>query len=198
MEQYDAMLKHDSSNFEAWYDKGMLLTELKDTSGALKAFERSYALQPLSMNGVPLANLYAETKNPRAILICDEIIKKDSSGESLDPIFIKGVYYSNTKQHKLAIEQFEECIKKDWKFTDAYIEKGIVLFEIKNIDEALQTFKLASTISPRNPDAYYWQGRCFESIGKKEEAMDNYIRAYSLDRNFKEAKQHIDNLQKNH
>ena len=196
MMQYDSILQTNPSNFEAWYEKGMLLAELKDTANAVAAFEQSYHLQPLSLNGVPLANLYAETKNPKAIEICDELMRKDSTSESLDPIFIKGVYYSNTSQHKAAIEQFEECIRKDWKFTDAYIEKGIILYEIKNIDEALQTFKLASTISPRNPDTYYWQGRCYEVIGKKEEAMDNYIRAYSLDRNFVEARQHIENLRK--
>ena len=196
MMQYDSILKIDPSNFEALYEKGMLLAELKDTARALAAFEQSYHIQPLTLNGIPLANLYAETKNAKAIEVCDELMRKDSAGESLDPIFIKGIYYSNTRQHKQAIEQFEECIRKDWKFTDAYLEKGIVLYEIKNIDEALQTFKLAATISPRNPDTYYWQGRCYESIGKKEEAIDNYIRAYSLDRNFVEARQHLDNLRK--
>ena len=196
MAQLDSMLQSDSSNFEAWYEKGKLLAQLKDTTKALAAFEQSYQLQPLSLSGVPLAELYAETKNPRAIQICDELIKKDSAGESLDPIFIKGVYFSNTRQHKHAIEQFDECIRKDWKFTEAYIEKGIVLYEMKNIDEALQTFKLASTISPRDADTYYWQGRCYEAIGKKEDAMDNYIRAYSLDRNFVQARQRLENLRK--
>ena len=198
MEQYDNMIKNDSTNFDAWYQKGILLAEMKDTVAALHAFERSYALQPLMLNGVPLANLYAESNNPKALQICDELISRDSAAGSIDPLYIKGIYYANTKQSKLAIEQFEDCIKKDWKFTDAYIEKGIVLFEMNNIDEALQTFKLASTIAPRDADAYYWQGRCFEKIGKKEDAMDNYIRAYSLDRTFTEAKQHIDNLRKNH
>jgi len=196
MEQYNTMIRNDSTNFEAWYEKGMLLAELKDTAGALFAFERSYSLQPLALNGIPLANLYAETKNAKALPICDELINRDSAGQSLDPVFIKGIFYSNTLQYKQAIEQFDDCIKKDWKFVDAYIEKGIVLYEIKNIDEALQTFKLAATISPRMPDAYYWQGRCFEAIGKREDAVDNYIRAYSLDRSFKEAKEHLDSLRK--
>jgi len=198
MEQYDDMIKNDSSNFEPWYEKGMLLAEMKDTVGATVAFERSYSLQPLTLNGVPLANLYAETKNPRALVICDQLISKDSASQSIDPFYIKGIFYSNTKQYKLAIEQFDDCIKRDWKFSDAYIEKGIVLYEMNNIDEALQTFKLASTVSPRDADTYYWQGRCYEKIGKKEDAMDNYIRAYSLDRHFTEAKEHIDNLRKAH
>jgi tetratricopeptide (TPR) repeat protein len=198
MEQYDDMLKKDSSNFEPWYEKGMLLAEMKDTTAALYAFERSYSLQPLMLNGLPLANLYAESNNPKALEICNQLIRKDSSGQSLDPLYIKGIYYSNTKQTKLAIEQFDDCIKKDWKFSDAYIEKGIILYEMNNIDEALQTFKLASTVAPRNADTYYWQGRCYEKIGKKEDAMDNYVRAFSLDRTLTEAKEHIDSLRKHH
>jgi tetratricopeptide (TPR) repeat protein len=196
LEQYDSMLKTDSSNFEAWYEKGMLYAEMRDTAAALNAFEHSYELQPLRINGLPLANLYAELENPKAIAICDDLIRKDSAGGSVDPIFIKGIFYSNTKQYKPAIELFEECIRKDWKFVDAYLEKGILLYEMKNLDEALQTFKLASTISPRDADTYYWQGRCFESIGRKEEALDNYLRAYTLDRTLFEAKQRMDSLRK--
>jgi tetratricopeptide (TPR) repeat protein len=192
--QYDNMLREDSLNFEAWYEKGMLLVEMNDTANAIAALARSYALQPLSMSGLVLANLYAETKDPRAVEIADEIISKDTLTETLDPIFIKGIYYSNTKQYPQAIEQFDKCIRADWKFTDAYIEKGIILYEQKNIDEALQTFKMANTVSATNADAYYWQGRCYELAGKKDEAIDNYARAATLDRDFTEAKQALDRL----
>ncbi|HEY0678257.1 MAG TPA: tetratricopeptide repeat protein [Chitinophagaceae bacterium] len=192
--QYDDMIRNDSTNFEAWYEKGLLLVETGDTSAAIDALARSYALQPLSMNGLVLANLYAETKNPMALTISDEIIMKDTLSQSLDPLFIKGIYYSNTGQHALALEQFDKCIRADWKFTDAYLEKGIILFELKNIDEALETFKMANTVSSTNADAYYWQGRCYEEAGKKEEAIDNYARAFSLDRNFRQAKERMDKL----
>jgi tetratricopeptide (TPR) repeat protein len=197
LKQYDDMLQTDSSNFESWYDKGMLLVQMNDTLAAIQAFEKSYSLQPLTMNGLALANLYAETKNPLALTIADEIMSKDSATGSLDPIFIKGVYYSNTKQYVLAMEQFDRCIRADWKFTDAYIEKGIILFEEKNIDLALETFKMAATVSATNADAYYWQGRCYEAAGKKEEAMDSYVRAYALDRSFTQAKEGIKRLREN-
>lgn len=192
--EYDNMLQTDSLNFEAWYEKGLLLIQMDDTAAAIDALARSYALQPLSMNGLALANLYAETKNARAVVVADEIISKDSLSESLDPIFIKGIYYSNTRQYPQAIEQFDKCIRADWKFTDAYIEKGIILYEQKNIDEALQTFKMANTVSATNADAYYWQGRCYELAGKKDEAIENYARAYALDRDFIEAKKALDRL----
>ncbi len=193
--QYDNLLQADSMNFEAWYEKALLLVEMGDTTAAIDALARSYSLQPLTMNGLALANLYAETKNPLAVAVADDLIRKDSL-TTLDPVYVKGIYYSNTQQYPQALEQFELCIRTDWKFTDAYIEKGIILYEQKNIDEALQTFKMATTVSPVNADAYYWQGRCYEAAGKKEEAMDNYLRAYSLDRDFPQAKDAIERLRK--
>lgn len=192
--QYDNLLRSDSLNFEAWYEKALLLVEMGDTAAAIDAMAKSYSLQPLTMNGLALANLYAETKNPLAVTIADDLIRKDSLLESLDPLYVKGIYYSNTRQYPQALEVFEQCIRADWKFTDAYIEKGIILYELKNIDEALQTFKMASTVSATNPDAYYWQGRCYEAAGKKQEAIDNYIRAYALDRDFTQAKEALDRL----
>lgn len=196
LQQYDDLIQIDSLNFEAWYEKGLLLVEMGDTAAAIDALARSYTLQPLSMNGLALANLYAEARDPLAIQVADDLIRKDSMLESLDPVFIKGVYYSNTRQYAQALEQFEQCIRADWKFTDAYIEKGIILYEQKNIDEALQTFKMANTVSASNPDAYYWQGRCYEAVGQKQEALDNYVRAYSLDKSFSQARDAIERLRK--
>jgi tetratricopeptide (TPR) repeat protein len=188
MDLYDNTLKKDSLDFEAWYEKGLLLEQVKDTAGAIYALKKAYTLQPVSTYALELAHLYAENKNPISLRICDEVISKDSSREMVDPFFIKGIYYSNTGQFAEAIEQFDSCIHSDWKFTDAYIEKGIAFFKQKNYDEALHTFHMAATVSNTFPDAYYWIGRCYEAINKKEEAIINYKRAISLDRKFTEAK----------
>lgn len=193
--EYNIMLKQDSGNFEIWYEKGILLAQLRDTTGAVYSLEKAYKLQPLQSYGVALANLYAETRNNNVIPLCDELIQKDSAHELTDAIFIKGIYYTNVKQKDKALEQFENCIRHDWKFTEAYIEKGIIFYEDKNIDEALKTFALAAKVSNTYPDAYFWMGRCFETIGKKEEARDNYHRALALDRSFSEAKKGLQRLQ---
>lgn len=194
LSQYNSILKNDSNNFEAWYEKGVLLVQLKDTSNAILAFEKAYSLQPLQLSGLTLANLYAETKNPKVLALCNKLIEKDSLEELADAMFIKGIYLSNINQPGQALEQFEHCIKRDWKFTEAYIEKGIILFNTNQIDEALKTFNLASKVSNTYSDAYYWMGRCYEAIGKKQEAIDNYQRALSLDRSFTEAREALKRL----
>jgi tetratricopeptide (TPR) repeat protein len=76
---YDDLLKKDSVNFEALYEKGMLLAQLKDTMRAISALEHSYRMQPVMQTGLALADLYAETKNEPVLSLCEALQKIDSA-----------------------------------------------------------------------------------------------------------------------
>lgn len=195
-EEYKKILEQDSSNFEAWYEKGQFLLKMKDTPSATKALEKSFAIMPINYSGIALANIYTAKKDPRALQICNQLIAQDSSGLQTDPVFTKGVYYSEIKDYDKAIEQFDLCIKRDWKFSDAYIEKGIAFYETKNYSQALKTLKLAITVSNTDADAYYWLGRCQEATGDLSAAKLNYQRAFSLDNSFSEALQALRRLKR--
>lgn len=191
---YDSIIKTDPADYDAWYEKGILLEKLKDTVHAIEALQTAYDSRPVSTYALELAHMYAETNNELAVKLCNAVIAKDSAMELTDPFFIKGIYYSNTKQYEPAVAQFDSCIRRDWKFTEAYIEKGIVLFNQKNYDVAMNTFRLAATVSNTYPDAYYWIGRCYEVIHKNDDAIEYYERAVSLDKDFTEAKEAIRRL----
>lgn len=192
--QYDLMLAKDSGSFEAWFDKGSLLAKLKDTNEAIACMETSFSLLPINYSGIALANLYVARKDPRALEVCNILLSRDSSGTQTDPVYMKGMYYSEVREYDSALREFDECIRRDWKMTDAYIEKGIILFERKNIPGALKIFSMATTVSNTDADAYYWMGRCYESSGDKEKAVVNYQRAVALDNSFTEARTAIHRL----
>jgi tetratricopeptide (TPR) repeat protein len=194
LDLYDTMLQADSLDFEAWYEKGLLLEKAKDTAGALIALKKAYTIQPVNTYALELAHLYAENRNSKALELCDEVLAKDLTHELLDPLFIKGIYYSNTGLYKKAVVQFDSCIRRDWKFTDAHLEKGIALFKQKNYEEALKTFRMSVEVSNTYPDGYYWIGRCYEVAGNREEAIAYYQRALSLDKDFTEAGEAIRRL----
>ena len=186
--EYDKMLKTDSTNFETWHDKGMLLARLKDTTNAIDALEKSFALMPINYTGMALAGIYAAQMNPRVIDISNILLSRDTANMQTEPVFMKGVFYADIKQYDSAVSQFDEVIRRDWKMTDAYIEKGIIMYERKQYDEALKVFNMAVTVSNTDADGYYWLGRCYEAMGNIEEAITNYGRAVSLDNTFTEAR----------
>lgn len=191
---FDELLKKDSLNFEAWYEKGLLLEKTADTAAAIASLAKAYALQPINTYGLELAHLYAEKKDTRALALCDQALRRDSTGELLDPFFIKGIYYANTLLYPQAIVQFDSCIRRDWKFTDAYLEKGIIFYHQKKYKEALAVFQTSTSVSDTYSDGYFWQGRCYEAMGKKSDALLLYEQAYALDKDFVEAKERIDKL----
>ena len=186
--EYDKMIRTDSTNFETWYDKGMLLARLKDTSNAISALEKSFVLMPINYTGMALAGIYAAQKNPRVLEISNILLSRDTANMQTEPLFMKGVFYAEMKQYDSAVSQFDEVIRRDWKMTDAYIEKGIIMYERKQYDEALKIFNMAVTVSNTDADGYYWLGRCYEAMGNIQEAITNYGRAVSLDNTFTEAK----------
>ncbi|HEY4154004.1 MAG TPA: tetratricopeptide repeat protein [Puia sp.] len=194
LRQYGEILAKDPKDFETWYEQGLLLEQLKDTAAAISSLQKAYALQAVATYGLELAHLYAEQKNAKALEICNNILKADSASQLIDPLFIKGIYYSNISLYPKAIAQFDSCIQRDWKTTDAYLEKGIAYFRMQNYDAAIHTFNMAITVSNTDPDAYYWLGRSYEAIHRKADAISNYQRTLSLDRRFTEAKEAIERL----
>ena len=93
------MLAKDSLDPETFYEKALLLEQLNDTAGAIKALQKAYTIQGVDTYGLELAHLFAEQKNPRALEICDFILRQDSLRLLIDPFFIKGIYYANVKQY---------------------------------------------------------------------------------------------------
>jgi len=82
---------------------------------------------------------------------------------------------------------FDKCIGHDRKFMEAYIEKGLIFFDKHQYPEALQVFKLAVEVEPTYADAWYYQGRCYESLGKPLDATTMYENALKYDPSLKEA-----------
>lgn len=186
----DAILQQEQKQVSALLLKSDLLLKKSDTTNAIAALEKAYVFLPSNREiSNKLAYQYAETKNNKALSLADSLIAKDSLKLFPEPFYIKGLYYSNSGDKANAIQLFDETIKRDHRYLNAYIEKGKILFDQKKTTDALKTFGLANTITPSFPDAWYWIGRCQEVLGNKAEAKENYEKAYELDNTFTEAKE---------
>jgi len=182
----------DAANRKAFaylYKRSELLIEAGDTIKAIKTLELFVTPGELTEAGKQLADLYAETKNPKTIAICDSMIKNDASGRDPEPDYFKGVYYFNIGDYERSISQFNASINKDYTFLDAHLEKGIVLYKQGKYKEAIEAFDLAIKVSNTFADAHFWKGKCQEALGQKDEAKTSYQRAYAFDKTLVEAKE---------
>ena len=176
------------------FKRSELLVLAGDTVNAIKSLEFFVIPGELTEAGKQLAFLYAESKNPKAVAISDSMNKYDESKRDPEPDYFKGVYYSNLGDLAKALEQFNSCIKKDYTFLDAYMEKGNILYKQSKFKEAMEVYDMAIKVSNSYADAHLGKGKCQEALGQQEEAKISYQRAYAFDKTLTEAKEAADRI----
>src|SRR5688572_11089745 len=183
------------NSIDALMLKAELLKQQNQNAEAIRALEHAYLYAPGDVELVhTLAFDYAESKNPKTLVISDSLINADTEKSHAEPYYFKGVYFSNIGNNAEAIRQFDEAISHNYNFMNAYVNKGIIYYEQKKYSDALKTLSLATTVSPDEEDPYYWIGKTYEAMGKKEEARNNYQSALNLNKEMVEAKAGLDRV----
>jgi tetratricopeptide (TPR) repeat protein len=190
--QMDILISKDSLNNAFWFKKGMVQEHAADTANAIISYNRAVRIYPSIDVLLSLANMYAETRNNKTMAVCATIQQLYPDREHLgEAAFFEGVYNARIGNKEKALELFNTCINYNYTLMDTYVEKGALLYENKQYKEALDVFKTAATINNTYVYAYYWQGKCYEAMNNKAEAISNYEKALSIDKNFKEAAERL-------
>lgn len=193
--QIDSLIKKDSLNYGFWFRKGQLLSNAGDTPASIKSFSYAIKIYPAPDALLSLGNLYAETKNSEALKVTQAVTHMKLGREyNAHCYFINGVYFARMGKNMEALQNFEDCIKENYTYMEAYMEKGFIYYDAKKINEALQIFQMAANINNTYADAYYWQAKCYEALNKKENAIKNYQLALKIDEHLKEATQALERL----
>lgn len=185
--QNDTLLKEDSANAVFWYRRGAIQLQQGDTNTAIASMQTSVQKEPMFMEPLlDIASVYAARSDSNAITTTNKIIKiaPDPRLKS-EAKFIQGLYYSNINDKDRALASFDECIKSDYTFLDAYVEKGLLLYDSKDYKAALAVFEQSIQVSNTFAEGYYNAGRCEEALGNKEEAKLYYEKAHGLDKSLK-------------
>ncbi len=192
----DEQIRKDSGNAYLWNMKATLYFENEDTLDAIKSLSRAIDIYPLPEYLVALGTVYAEVKDPKSLLVADDLLKNNKVKSGKDAMFIKGLYYSYNNDMNKAINYFDSSITMDYTYMPSYREKGIALYNLGRYEDALTVLNRAVTLQNNFDEGYYWMGKCYEKLGKKEDAIESYQRALLYDKNFIEARASLDSLQK--
>lgn len=196
LSQLDTLITKDKGNYALWFKKGQVCEHAGDTTNAITYFNAAISIYPSVDGLLALANLYSETKNPKTLNICQQIDNL-GLGREYDAYtaFFAGIFFSRMGNKDKALFFFDKSIANNYTFMEAYLEKGYVYFDTKKYDKALAVFKMAAEVKNRFADAYYWQGKCYEALNQKTEAVTKYQQALGFDNSMVEADAAIKRLQ---
>lgn len=193
---YNDLIQQDPEQYEWYYELGRTYAKNRNVVDAIQQLEKAFSLQPANFIGLDLAELYAYQLNPKVITICDQIIKTNPPNSIPQASYLKGTYYADKGQKDLAIKCFDESIKSDWKFVDAYLDKGYLYFKDGQYEQAKSVYQKAVEVAQQAPDCYFWLGRTEEAMGNIDNAIALYEQTLILDKNFVEASNRLDQLKK--
>ena len=194
LKEVDDQLGKDSMNASLWHIKAVIHFEDGDTIAAIRSFKKELLLFPNESAVVSLAMLYAQTKNPAAIEIADDLLKRDKINNQKLADYIKGLYYSFRNEKIKAIGFFDKCLALNYTFMDAYREKAIALYDLEKYSEALAVLDKAITLQNNFDEGYYYSGRCLEKLNRIPEAIQSYKNALVYDPEYMEAKEALTRL----
>ena len=191
----DEEIRKDSGNAYLWNIKATLYFENNDTTNAINSLKQAIDIYPLPEYLVALGTVYAEIKNKNSLQIADMLLLNNKTKSGKDAYFIKGLYYNYTNDPKKAIIDLDSCLNLDYTYMYAYREKAIAFYNLTEYDEALKVLKRAVTVQNNFDEGYYWMGKCYEKLGKNDDAIRSYQNALLYDKNYTEAREALKRIQ---
>ena len=187
------ILKLDRENAEAYLMLGLNFRDEGDFNRAVNSFQTSVELDPELVDAwIMLGDLYANNNEESAISFYDNALTVDP--QSIAALHSKAFYLQNNDLLTEAIAEYDKIKQIDKNYEDAYLNSGILYMEMDSIDRAFQEFNIMVGVKPESHLGYYYRGLANESLGKLEDAKNDYTSCLNLRRGFKKAKEALERL----
>jgi tetratricopeptide (TPR) repeat protein len=99
------------------------------------------------------------------------------NGPTAKDYYKKSYQFIDAGYPKEAIDLLDIAIKKDPNYFDAYYNRGVVYYLMKNYRAAVDDLSKAISINPDSSAAYASRGEVYEIMNDREKAFKDYRRA---------------------
>ena len=191
--EINIVLRHNVYDPEAYFLKGMIYKDMRDTAKAISTFLTAEQVAPEYRDAVlQLGVLYSAKKDSIALRYFEKAYKMDST--DVFPLFAKGVFYQDNKNYEPAKEEYKQCILRNRHYADAYFNLGYIYMQQDSVEKAYRQYDIVTKVDPGNPTAYYNRGLCSEMMDSIKKALEDFKLAAALDSGYKSPKEALKRL----
>ena len=97
---------------------------------------------------------------------------------SVKEIILKGNEHFGRGQFSIALDYYDQAIKIDPNYTDAWNNKGNALGDLGKYNEAIECYDRAIEIDPNFARPWNNKGNVLHNLGKDDEAIECYDKGY--------------------
>ena len=187
----------DKNEAEVFFMLGEVLRERDTTrdgqARAIDAYERAAELDPDLVDAwMQLGVLHEARGNSIAerYLRTATTVQRDSAL----PYRMLADYYARQDRLAESVAAYDEAIRRDPRYADAFYNSGLVLLDMDSVDRALRQFETATEIAPTYADGHYYRGVALELQGRVQQARAAYEQALRLAPEFPAARDALQRL----
>lgn len=159
---------------------GKAYYEAADYSAAEECFGRLMKIQPSRIEEMEIYStvLWHLKKESALSFLCR--VLRDNHFDAPETWVAVGNAFSLTREHDSAISAFKRATQIDEKFAYAYTLMGHEYMANEAFDAGLLAFRKAVAIDRRGYGGWYGLGKCYERMGKLEDAERHYHIAHKI------------------
>ena len=173
LEDYNSYIKNVTNDGGAFYDRGVIKTELNSSLSSLSDFTNAlkFSSDSVKKSDIFFARAFALNELGRVEEALNDYYKSLNynklNGNSYNNI---GMINIEKKEYNLALTNFNKAIKIDSNAINYMYNKGYALTLLNQYDYAMEELKKALSLSSEDGDACNYMSYLLFKIGKYEES----------------------------
>lgn len=187
-DQINTVLRANPYEADAYFLKGMVYKDLKDTNRAISSFQTALQAQPDYKEAhMQLGFVARDRGDSTALQYFRNAYLADTN--DLFPVYTRGQYFQEKNQWERAKDEYHFAIDHAPEYADAHFAMGYVFLQQDSVEKALPYFRKAAQLDPKNPNAAFNAGICEEYLGNTAAARTQYEAALKANPNYAAAQE---------
>ncbi len=196
LDHADNALRIDKANPKAYFIKGFMFKETRDTAKAISSFQTAVEQNPSYFDAyIQLGNLLAQKKNSLALNYYDHALQvKQDDPEAL---YGKAMYYQGNDSVEAAEKIYQKILETNPDYKEALFNLGYIALLYRNdYKNAVEYFNAVCRLDTSDVRAFYNRGLTFEQMKQKDLAEADYRTALRKSPDYELAKEGLKRLGK--